>query len=114
MSSMRPIIVAGPIERNSNPRNSGSELALAGGTGGSTGPRPCAHTMPAVLRHVTAAINHGDTLRLEALTNIICSIYHMPPHRCESLNRHLHLNRSEEHTTELQSLRHLVCRLLLE
>src|ERR1035441_5167593 len=27
--------------------------------------------------------------------------------------RHLHL-RSEEHTSELQSLRHLVCRLLLE
>src|SRR5437899_7881609 len=29
--------------------------------------------------------------------------------------RHLHLlTRSEEHTSELQSLRHLVCRLLLE
>src|SRR5262245_64651075 len=26
----------------------------------------------------------------------------------------LHLERSEEHTSELQSLRHLVCRLLLE
>src|SRR5437899_6775167 len=26
----------------------------------------------------------------------------------------LHLQRSEEHTSELQSLRHLVCRLLLE
>src|ERR1035441_10941227 len=25
-----------------------------------------------------------------------------------------HINRSEEHTSELQSLRHLVCRLLLE
>src|SRR5258705_11280019 len=25
-----------------------------------------------------------------------------------------HVNRSEEHTSELQSLRHLVCRLLLE
>src|SRR5262245_7549225 len=28
--------------------------------------------------------------------------------------RHLHSSRSEEHTSELQSLRHLVCRLLLE
>src|ERR1035438_10849084 len=27
---------------------------------------------------------------------------------------HLATNRSEEHTSELQSLRHLVCRLLLE
>src|SRR5262245_58773711 len=29
-------------------------------------------------------------------------------------SRRLHVNRSEEHTSELQSLRHLVCRLLLE
>src|SRR5205814_8374575 len=28
--------------------------------------------------------------------------------------QHLHRARSEEHTSELQSLRHLVCRLLLE
>src|SRR5471030_2895115 len=28
--------------------------------------------------------------------------------------RKLHTSRSEEHTSELQSLRHLVCRLLLE
>src|ERR1035441_8745753 len=33
-----------------------------------------------------------------------------------SLNRSIcrHVERSEEHTSELQSLRHLVCRLLLE
>src|SRR5438045_6820985 len=30
------------------------------------------------------------------------------------LNRVIKRNRSEEHTSELQSLRHLVCRLLLE
>src|SRR5436853_1632474 len=46
-------------------------------------------------------------------------------HRCgglrrrRALRRHRglrgrHLGRSEEHTSELQSLRHLVCRLLLE
>src|SRR5262245_64239017 len=29
-------------------------------------------------------------------------------------SRHLQRRRSEEHTSELQSLRHLVCRLLLE
>src|SRR5258705_10083592 len=32
---------------------------------------------------------------------------------CRRTNRH-HPSRSEEHTSELQSLRHLVCRLLLE
>src|SRR5262245_42526310 len=32
----------------------------------------------------------------------------------DDLSRTWHLNRSEEHTSELQSLRHLVCRLLLE
>src|SRR5258705_8064434 len=30
------------------------------------------------------------------------------------LNNIIHQTRSEEHTSELQSLRHLVCRLLLE
>src|SRR5438045_9673426 len=37
-------------------------------------------------------------------------------HRLESNRRQFAfvLNRSEEHTSELQSLRHLVCRLLLE
>src|SRR5205814_10526968 len=33
---------------------------------------------------------------------------------CVSLNRRCGTRRSEEHTSELQSLRHLVCRLLLE
>src|ERR1035438_6740074 len=30
------------------------------------------------------------------------------------VKKHANINRSEEHTSELQSLRHLVCRLLLE
>src|SRR5205814_10375052 len=34
--------------------------------------------------------------------------------RCCSAFRTAQCNRSEEHTSELQSLRHLVCRLLLE
>src|SRR5437899_5331601 len=37
------------------------------------------------------------------------------PERARILDREYHArNRSEEHTSELQSLRHLVCRLLLE
>src|SRR5437899_5680144 len=46
----------------------------------------------------------------------------LPRKRCAGLRlnhginvaRNRHLRRSEEHTSELQSLRHLVCRLLLE
>src|SRR5258705_853410 len=36
------------------------------------------------------------------------------PDRAVGSDRALELARSEEHTSELQSLRHLVCRLLLE
>src|SRR5262245_64242342 len=45
------------------------------------------------------------------------------PHQCQSIKKNLKNkytsvkrfeHRSEEHTSELQSLRHLVCRLLLE
>src|ERR1035438_5479388 len=35
-------------------------------------------------------------------------------HPAQRPNHNLRVNRSEEHTSELQSLRHLVCRLLLE
>src|SRR5437899_10029902 len=44
----------------------------------------------------------------------------LDPHRAEQLDERLELlrpmgiQRSEEHTSELQSLRHLVCRILLE
>src|SRR6266446_3254137 len=43
MSSTRPIMVAGPIERNSKPRNSGSADMFGGG--GCVWPprRPCVH-----------------------------------------------------------------------
>src|SRR5437899_4759644 len=48
-----------------------------------------------------------------------CSARRKHPHRplprsCQILRRAGEWNRSEEHTSELQSLRHLVCRLLLE
>src|SRR5205814_10713346 len=41
---------------------------------------------------------------------------HLPAHRsaAEDVREAEVLDRSEEHTSELQSLRHLVCRLLLE
>src|SRR5437899_7416182 len=42
-------------------------------------------------------------------------LQHQQPHaRCGRYRRCARVVRSEEHTSELQSLRHLVCRLLLE
>src|SRR5258705_4439532 len=76
---------------------------LAGETGGN-----CELTEPGqtVIRHdVTIA----SPLNLPAT---------MPEHASELYSKNitalLDLLRSEEHTSELQSLRHLVCRLLLE
>ncbi len=40
MSSSRPIITAGPIDRNSNPRSSGSLDALTGGDEACGAPKP--------------------------------------------------------------------------
>src|SRR2546425_6814774 len=35
-------------------------------------------------------------------------------HKYPAIGPHIHIRRSEEHTSELQSLAYLVCRLLLE
>src|ERR1039458_10904650 len=43
----------------------------------------------------------------------ICCADHLPEYRPQ-LCQPYRFQRSEEHTSELQSLRHLVCRLLLE
>src|ERR1039458_7853950 len=48
-------------------------------------------------------------------TTLFRSPHHAPPgHGCHPYFPHGKRQRSEEHTSELQSLRHLVCRLLLE
>src|ERR1035438_3826440 len=44
----------------------------------------------------------------------VCRVWRIPTDRGSSIRRARDLYRSEEHTSELQSLRHLVCRLLLE
>src|SRR5947199_9830097 len=44
----------------------------------------------------------------------ICSPSRPVPRACPARSRICRAPRSEEHTSELQSLRHLVCRLLLE
>src|ERR1035441_6858436 len=56
-------------------------------------------------RHSAALGQHGAGIRSEEHTSELQSLRHLV---CRLLLR------SEEHTSELQSLRHLVCRLLLE
>src|ERR1035441_10898537 len=63
-------------------------------------------------RPVTAAIawNKAEVVRILAqVARVIRKIEHRNP-----LHPERRVVRSEEHTSELQSLRHLVCRLLLE
>src|SRR5476651_796155 len=57
-------MVAGPMERNSKPRRSGSVVALGGGAGAASPPRPCAHTRPATPRQAAARINSEDDSRV--------------------------------------------------
>src|ERR1035441_10762679 len=61
-----------------------------------------------------------EIYRLDALEKQGCSVAHLPYSLRILLENLLRredgktVKRSEEHTSELQSLRHLVCRLLLE
>src|ERR1035441_259939 len=57
--------------------------------------------------------NDGNALRLfqQVTGNALVGRCH---DLVEDAGRLFHTDRSEEHTSELQSLRHLVCRLLLE
>src|SRR5438045_7367244 len=54
------------------------------------------------------------SLHLEAKRGPVCSTRQTGPEYIGPSNRTNAGTRSEEHTSELQSLRHLVCRLLLE
>ena len=70
ISSTRPIMTAGPMERNTNPFNNGSEVGFGGGSGGGPPPRPCAKTMPDKLKHAIAAAGKTSHARLENDANI--------------------------------------------
>src|SRR5438045_7685170 len=54
----------------------------------------------------------GYAVLREAVHALVVMLSPFAPHTSEELWERL--GRSEEHTSELQSLRHLVCRLLLE
>src|SRR5579864_5136770 len=62
ISSRRPIMVAGPMERNSNPRSMGSvEAFTGGGVGAGSAGRSCAHrktASPSVAAVAVIGINH--------------------------------------------------------
>src|ERR1035438_4094849 len=55
---------------------------------------------------IPSRIPHDDSARVLAACRSIPAVSPRPARPCS--------DRSEEHTSELQSLRHLVCRLLLE
>src|SRR2546422_6290342 len=76
-----------------------------------------AHSLAAVngsRRVVEAAIARGDTMY--GVTTGFGKLAHVRirPEQARELQRNLIRSRSEEHTSELQSRLHLVCRLLLE
>jgi hypothetical protein len=54
MSSTRPPIVAGPIDRKTNPRSIGSVDALTGGAGAGAPPGTCARVIVPARRHAEA------------------------------------------------------------
>src|SRR5205814_9635840 len=58
-------------------------------------------------------VRRGGTLGVGEVFEKLVGAEHRPDHSNSQLTTH-NSQRSEEHTSELQSLRHLVCRLLLE
>src|SRR5205814_6842879 len=73
---------------------------------------------PAVETPIT---DRGQIVGRGLVAEAVALVDHRPEHAGRGLPCHAHRvaqaagkNRSEEHTSELQSLRHLVCRLLLE
>src|SRR6516225_4958213 len=67
MSSTRPIVVAGPIDRNSKLRRSGSAEALGGGVRGRP-PRPWAQIRTGAKTH-TIARERGEIRRRIVFSN---------------------------------------------
>src|ERR1039458_10565522 len=63
---------------------------------------------------VTVSLAFGTTAPVASVTvpsNVAFTAWDQPTAAAAAINKE---RRSEEHTSELQSLRHLVCRLLLE
>src|SRR3712207_7718594 len=78
-------------------------------------PRSTLFPYTTLFRSVGAPL-HRDARRLEAAGGVGSSRPQLPggPHRLHLRRRRNRHDRSEEHTSELQSRQYLVCRLLLE
>src|ERR1035438_3021147 len=74
MSSTRPIMVAGPMERNSKPFNKGSVETLGDGPVGCPPPRPCPHAMLAVPKQTAAIVNVVNQRRRKTGARILVAL----------------------------------------
>src|SRR5947199_3714188 len=97
-----PVFVAGSTTRGRRPKYCSTIAHVVPVSGGTTEPR----TIPPTCAHVRAlCVNSPSTSNPSSSAVRSRSVW----------SRHAWTSwRSEEHTSELQSLRHLVCRLLLE
>src|SRR5947208_11527840 len=66
-----------------------------------------------LFRSILVTRNNGEARLLAVRVGICCKIHDVREHN-DDFNASSRLIRSEEHTSELQSPDHLVCRLLLE
>src|SRR5207253_2131687 len=64
--------------------------------------------------HRDADLRRADSIRRGKMRSILCALLRSPTRRLGVLHLDRGPGRSEEHTSELQSRGHLVCRLLLE
>src|ERR1035438_2979582 len=74
MSSTRPIMVAGPMERNSKPFNKGSVDTFGDGPVGCPPPRPCPHAMLAVPRQTAAIVDIVNQRRHKSGVRILVTL----------------------------------------
>src|ERR1017187_1998374 len=87
MSSTRPIITAGPIERKENPRNMGSVETFGWGPGGWPPPRPWAQVRPAMLRQAADAVTMIKDQRFDVgRTRIVLSCSVIPVEKTNTVN----------------------------
>src|SRR5208337_317446 len=74
MSSTRPIITAGPMERNSKPFNKGSVETLGDGPAGCPPPRPCPHAMLAEAKQMAEIVNINNQRRRKTELRILVTL----------------------------------------
>src|SRR4030042_246562 len=76
-------------------------------------------TFPAFFRRVSRGVAHPSARKFDPSRFVLKAVHMHGPVRMSVIGSHMgisrpYMTRSEEHTSELQSRLHLVCRLLLE